>query len=248
MMSDSLLTLGTFSFEGLESPERIHLKAKQRIAVHHLGSGVSISDCLGEDCEVISFRGIFSGLIAAERIRSIDYLRLQGQPLRLTWGSQTLSVLIQEFELDYSSNLWVPYKISCYVVRSAGPGSEVQADLVIASPVTQVGDMVDLLQGTGADPTSVQTAALTALATLNYDIPSQDALAETQYLISSINEQLEALAAVLQGSSRSGNGLTLRETPWIADSVANSGTEAALVLARNRVISVVVTAEGINQQ
>src|SRR5580704_3308322 len=102
-MSTPLLTLGPFSFAGLESPEQVLLKSKQRLAVHHLGSGSTAVDSLGEDFEIASFRGVFSGINAASRIRSIEYLRLQGTPLLLTWGSKTLSVLIREFELSYSS-------------------------------------------------------------------------------------------------------------------------------------------------
>ena len=247
-MSNPLLRLGNFAFEGLESPERIHLKANQRLAVHHLGSGMSIADCLGDDCEVVSFRGIFSGKNTAERIRSVHYLRLQGLPLSLTWGSQALSVLIHDFELDYASDLWIPYRLSCYVVRSNNPGVGTQEDSISASPITQVGDIINLLRVTGANPISDQTAALGALARLNYDLPPPDALVEVQSLVISINKLLATLADTSRYRVPNSQGLLLGENPWITDIVSDSGQEAALILARNRIISIVVNAECVGKR
>ena len=66
-MSEFLLTLGSFSFQGFDSPSSILVKSKQRLAIHHLGSGFSTVDCLGEDNEVASFHGTFTGANAAAR-------------------------------------------------------------------------------------------------------------------------------------------------------------------------------------
>jgi len=244
----SLLTLGPFSFEGLESPERVHLKSKQRFAVHRLGSGLSIADNLGEDCEVASFSGIFSGVNTADRIRSIDFLRLQGTPLTLTWGSRALSVLIHQFELDYSSDVWVPYRLSCYVVRTADPNTEIMTDITSSSAVSQVADILNLLQNTSINPTSGQTAALMALATLNYDIPLPDALEEAQQLACSIENQL----AVLGDRSEDGLSVVRVLSPgrviFAANFVAASGLQIALILARNRLLNIVVTSKDVNRQ
>ena len=201
-MSTPLLTLGTFSFEGFEVAQQIRLKANQRLAVHYLGSGLSTIDCLGEDCESLAFGGTFSGSNVAERIRSIDFLRVQGQPLRLAWGSQALFVLIHKFDLDYSSTLWVPYELTCLVVRSVDPTAVCEQDTVFTSAATQVADVLSLLQSVGSSLTSDQAAALTTLAASNYDIPPQGALAITQSLINSISEQIATL----------GNGLDTRQS------------------------------------
>jgi hypothetical protein len=247
VIANSLLSLGTFSFEGLESPEQIHLKTKQRIAIHRLGSGLSIADCLGEDCETASFRGIFSGASAVDRISSLDYLRIQGMPLTLTWGSQALSVIIQEFELDYSSDLWIPYKLSCYVVRSTGTSENVSADETTATAATQVGNMLSLLNTTGINPTSGQVAATTALAMLNYDLPSPSALSQAQELVHSIDNRLARLASITPDDALTDPGSDHEQANWINAMVTNLGLRAALVLARNRLMSVVVRAESINQ-
>jgi len=240
-MSSPLLTLGPFSFEGLESPELILLKAKQRLAVHHLGSGSSITDSLGQDFETASFRGIFAGSNAATRIRSIEYLRLLGAPLPLTWGSTTLSVIIQEFELSYSSNQWVPYKLSCYVIRSRDAQAQTAPDLAFASPDTQVGDILSLLQDVDLNPTSSQIAALVELAALNYDAASPDALQQALELLSSLDNQL-ALPSFGQSTNDLGVPMSYD------DVVADVGQQAILGLARNRLINITVSAGCVNQQ
>jgi hypothetical protein len=240
-MSSPLLTLGPFSFEGLESPELIQLKAKQRLAVHHLGSGSSITDSLGQDFETASFRGIFAGSNAATRIRSIEYLRLLGEPLPLTWGSTTLFVIIQEFELTYSSNQWVPYKLSCYVMRSRDAQVLTARDLAFASPDSQTGDILDLLQDVDLIPTSAQIAALVELAALNYDTAPLDALQQAMELLGSLDNQIAS-----PSFAQNTNGLSILKS--YGDIVADMGQQAILGLARNRLINITVSAECVNQQ
>jgi hypothetical protein len=240
-VSTPLLTLGSFSFEGLESPELIRLKAKQRLAVHHLGSGASITDSLGQEFETASFRGIFSGSNASDRIRSIQYLRLLGTPLPLTWGSTTLFVVIQEFELSYSSNQWVPYNLTCCVIRSKGANAQAVPDLAFASPDTQVHDILGLLEDVALTPSPNQLTGLVELAGLNYDAAPPYALQQAMELLASLDNQI-ALESVTQTPNIvSGPGS-------YCDVVAGFGQQATLGLARNRLISITVSAECVNQQ
>jgi hypothetical protein len=246
-MPNSLLTLGAFSFEGLEAPEHIQLKAKQRLAVHHLGSGFSTIDYLGDDCETVSFRGIFSGLNTADRIRSIDYLRVLGAPQILSWNSRTLSVIIDQFELDYSSDRWIPYRLSCYVVRPINAGFEDPTDVLLTSPAKQVSDMLSLLANTPISPTPGQTEALLTLATLNFDAPPSDAVAQAQELANSIDDQLALLDDTLQDVGAIDQGLPPGDASYMVALVANYGQQAALLLGLNRAMSILTSAEGVNQ-
>jgi hypothetical protein len=245
-MSESLLTLGSFSFQGFESPDRILLKSKQRLAIHHLGSGISTVDCLGEDSEVASFRGTFTGANAPARIRSIEYLRVQGQPVALIWGSKALSVIIQAFELTYVSNQWIPYKLTCVVTGSAGLGTENLLDPISESPDTQVGDILSLLRGSYVSATSDQLAALAGLAAMNYDVASPAAIQRARELRISINSQIATLDSVLQ----SGGGLMPvaqeKLATAIVDLIAAAGQESSLVLAGNRIASLIITSLGTN--
>jgi hypothetical protein len=193
ILSNPLFILGSISFEGLEVPERVLLKTKHRLVVHKLGSGSSLIDSLGEDVEVVTFNGIFSGINAVGRIRLIEQLRSQGTPIGITWAAKTLSVIIQEFNLNYSSNQWITYQASCYVTGSANPDKILPTDEVLGSANTQADDIVGLLQGTDISPTAGQTTAIIALAALNYDIAPSDALQHANALLGSIDSQLESL-------------------------------------------------------
>ena len=245
-MPNSLLTLGPFSFEGLESPERIILASKQRLVVHHLASGMSVIDSLGEDCRIASFQGIFSGIAAPARIRLIEQLKLQGMPIPLTWGSKSLSVIIKEFELDYSSNQWISYKLRCQVIQATDQGAVALADELLASSVVQVGDLSVLLQNTDTGVTPFEAAALVELADLNYDVAPPGLLGTAQDLLGSISERIAISEADLQNNSISTSTQPLLGTDWLAYSVENLGLQAALVLARNRLTEICVRAISVN--
>ena len=246
-MSNPLLTLGPFSFLGLESPSQIYLKSSQRIAVHHLGSGRSVADALGQDCEIVTFRGIFNSTDAADRIRAINYLRDKGTPLPLTWGSRTLSVVIQKFELNYSSELWIPYKLACYVIDSIDAGTSIPMDFMLESPATQVNDILTLMKNTNLSPVSGQTAALLCLSTSNYDKAPPDALAVARKLAEVIDNQI-ALHDDESGSAISITESSSEAAVRVPSLIARLGQQAALVLARNRVLGVVVFAESMNSK
>jgi hypothetical protein len=245
-MPEPLLTLGSFSFQGFESPDRILVKNKQRLAIHHLGSGGSMVDCLGEDSGVASFRGTFTGTNAAARVRSIEYLRVQGQPVDLIWGSKTLSVIIQAFELSYVSNQWIPYKLTCVVTGSSGLGKEIAVDPTSESSDARVGDIMDLLQGSYVTTTPDQMIALTELATMNYDVAPVEAIQQITDLGALVSSEISTQGSVLQ----SGGGLASAPLEQLATAIAGlivaAGQEAALVLAGSRISSLIVTAQSTN--
>jgi hypothetical protein len=246
-MPTPLLTLGPFSFEGLESPERILLKSKQRLVVHHLGSGSSTVDSLGEDYEIVSFRGVFSGRSATARIRTIEHLKIQGNPLPLVWSSRLLSVIIHGFELNYTSARWIPYKLICYVVHPIDPLLALAADIMSASPAAQVDDIVTLLGYTMVSPLPLEITGLLELAEMNYDTPPTGALqrgrefsrrVEGRIAILELARQ-QRLSDPIQSSNANGRDLAAK--------VADAGEQANLILARGRLTDITVRAERANQ-
>jgi hypothetical protein len=240
--------MGSISFEGLEVPERVLLRTKRRLVIHSLGSGASLIDSLGEEVEVITFNGIFSGTDAIRRIRSIEFLRSQGEPVGLTWASKTLSVVIREFNLNYSSNQWITYQLSCYVVDSANSNGTPLANEVLGSANAQADDIVGLLQNTGLSPTVDQTSALVMLATLNYDIAPSDALQQANTLLESINSQLESLDQVVIYDSAGVAGRPEAQAQSFLGTVSNAGQQAALTLASYRLMNVSVRAKSVSEQ
>jgi hypothetical protein len=246
-MPTPLLTLGSFAFEGLESPERILLKSKQRLVIHHLGSGLTTIDSLGEDYEIVSFRGIFSGKNAASRIRAIEHLKTQGDPLPLVWSSRLLSVLIHGFELNYTSGRWIPYRLTCHVVHPSDPRLALASNIMSGSPAVLVNDIVTLLQYTDINPEPPHITGLLELAEMDYDMASSEALNQGRDLV----QQVETRVAVLEreGQEYRSDASQPYEAE-VSDMAALSvgvGEQANLILALGRLMEITVRAERVSQ-
>lgn len=246
-MSTALLSLGPFAFEGLESPEQIILRSKQRLIVHHLASGATITNSLGEDCETAIFEGIFAGTDAAARVQLIEGLKSMGAPLPLIWGTRSLLVIIQEFALNYISNQWIPYRLTCLVARSASQWIGMAVDELLVTPVTQVNDVIAMLASTGISATAPQTAALVELANQNYDVVPPAAMRSARPLGDMVNNKIATEELALRNNPANATELTGQEAQWLGDIVENVGLQAALVLARNQLTALFVSAASVNQ-
>jgi hypothetical protein len=111
-----------------------------------------------------------------------------------------------------------------------------------------VTDMLSLLRRSAVSPTPDQTAALVGLAALDYDTAPAVALQQAQNLLESIDGKISAL----NSSTWGGQANRLRFPPMASlqldGMIADAGQQAALVLARNRLMDISVRAEHINQQ
>lgn len=116
-MSDIILLLGPIVFKDFEVPSGITFGGGQRLAIHRLPGGTRVIDALGRDDANLTFAGIFSGSDATLRARALDELRSVGLPLPLTWDVFFYSVVIDRFEANYQNSHWIPYRISCTVLR-----------------------------------------------------------------------------------------------------------------------------------
>jgi hypothetical protein len=127
-------------FEQFEVPEEINFGGWQRIAVHRLAGGGRIIDALGPDEPEICFAGVFSGPNSVLRARSVDVLRRTGEPIPLIWDSFYYTVLVRQFGATYTSATWIPYSVSCAVVRDEAAGLiEAAVDLT----ATVLGDVMN---------------------------------------------------------------------------------------------------------
>ena len=116
-MSDFSLTLGPVAFAGFELPSSITVGGRQRLAMHRLPGGLRVIDALGPDPADIAFSGIFTGPDAADRARLLDTLRVAGATLPLAWDAFAYTVIVEQFEADYRSPWWIPYRLTCSVLR-----------------------------------------------------------------------------------------------------------------------------------
>jgi hypothetical protein len=116
-MSGVALILGPIEFHDFEVPAGINLGGTQRLAIHYLSGGMKVIDTLGRDDADISFSGSFSGSDATLRARVLDEMRVSGEMYALCWDVFLYSVVIKRFEADYRTGWWIPFRMTCAVLR-----------------------------------------------------------------------------------------------------------------------------------
>ena len=130
-MSKTLLALGPVVFRDFELPPSVSFGGKQQLVVHRLADGRKVIDSLGRDDSDISFSGVFAGSDATIRARALDELRVNGVPVPLTWDVFFYSVLVREFAAVYRNDTWIPYTLTCAVLRDEA-SSLIQATASVA--------------------------------------------------------------------------------------------------------------------
>lgn len=116
-MADVKLVLGDFTFESYEIPERIPFGGSQRLAVHQLPGGDRVVQALGRDNMPLAWSGLFLGENALARAHYVDWLRIQGKALPLSWADLSYTVVVERFECEFERFYKLPYSISCIVVE-----------------------------------------------------------------------------------------------------------------------------------
>lgn len=145
-MSDYLL-LGPVLMEGFELPQGIAWGGRQRVAVHRLPGGRRVLDSMGRDDAEISWSGMFTGDNAGYRARLVDLLRADGSVWPLTWDSFFYSVVISNFQADYQRPRWIPFRITCTVLRDEAEGLVEDALSLLASAADDLAAAGDLAPG-----------------------------------------------------------------------------------------------------
>lgn len=113
---DTVLRLGDFEFSNLEVPESIALGGDQRLAVHKSPGGARTVQAMGADHEPLQWSGLFLGGTALERAKYLDFLRVQGAPLPVTFFDSTYTVVISKFRFVVERYYKVGYSITLEVV------------------------------------------------------------------------------------------------------------------------------------
>ncbi len=169
-MSYSYLLLGPILFQDFELPPSVSWGGAQSLTVHKLPGGLRIIDAMGRDDAEITWTGVFTGSDAGLRARTVDLMRADGGLWPLTWETFFYSVIVSRFEADYRRPNWIPYRVTCTVLRDEAE-AVIQGTLSIGATILSdltAADSLDTgidLSGTTA-ATSVQGA--TTLGTSSY--------------------------------------------------------------------------------
>ena len=190
-MSDFSLTLGPVAFAGFELPSSITLGGRQRLAIHKLPGGIRIIDALGPDPADLAWSGIFTGPDAADRARILDTVRVAGLQLLLTWDAFLYTVIVQSFEADYRSPWWIPYRLTCSVLRD-------EAAALITSVLSLAPSINADLAAAGTFAIAAATAAGVLGATTAGTAANTAATAALNITMTSLDSQITATQPAIQ--------------------------------------------------
>ena len=198
-MSDTVLLLGPVVFQEFEIPPCINFGGRQRLAMHRMPDGARIVDALGRDDAQITFSGIFSGSDATLRARILDELRAGGLTLPLTWDVFFYTVMISEFHADYRNGWWIPYQITCTVLRDEA-SALIQPLVSLATAVlADIGNAASDALSAGFDLSQVQAALGAPGATIRGTAAYGTAQASLATAQSSMQASIGAADTALSG-------------------------------------------------
>jgi hypothetical protein len=179
------LLLGPILFQDFELPERVRWGGQQRLTVHNLPGGVRVIDSLGRDDSDIVWSGVFSGDDAAVRARALDLMRAEGGSWSLTWEWFFYTVVIARFDADYTRSNWIPYRVTCKVVRDE-TAAAVEATVSLATSV-----LGDLASAQGLDSTVALGGVIGSLAPAQATQPGSSAYASARADLARASQQID---------------------------------------------------------
>jgi hypothetical protein len=230
--------LGPVMFFGQEVPERIGIGGAQSLKTHQYPGGKRTLDAMGRDDAPLQWSGIMIGPNAEQRMLALDALRVAGQPLTLTFGTMSYTVVIQNFRGDYRRTNHCLYSISCVVQQdnSAQFGSAPPtASQQIAS------DAGSAVAFTPADQPSISTAVNAAQTSLA--VPGATELGTSAYTTATlavgtaqtaVNGGIASTGAVLSGLVGGPNGILGQATGFQATAAAVANMAAAADAANDQ--------------
>lgn len=212
------LLIGPILFQDFELPPSISWGGTQALHVHKLPGGTRIIDAMGRDDAPITWTGVFTGGDAGLRARAIDLMRAEGATWPLTWDTYFYTVIIERFDADFRRPNWIPYRISCTVLRD-----EAEA---LASSVLSLANSIgaDLTAADNAGSGLDLSASTAALAAIGATTRGTSTYAQAQTQINANAGQANARLAT--------TGQQLAATTDVPTATALAGQAAALATTR----------------
>lgn len=178
-LMNGALILGPVQFSAFELPAGIIFGGAQLLAVHQLPGGLRVIDAMGSSDTDVTWGGIFSGGDAALRARLLDTLRVAGAPLPLIWDGFFYTVLIRSFVAEYQNAHWLPYRISCAVLRDEARAVIATAVDLASSALSDLATAASAGFDTSAAQSALSSSGSTAMGTVAY-AQAQSAIAQGQ--------------------------------------------------------------------
>ena len=152
-MADFDLTLGGFTFQSFEVPDRIAFGADQQTKVHKLVGGQRTIDAMGRDDPDLTWEGRFTGPDALSRALQLKAMAAAGGALALAWSELSYTVVLKSFQPDFEKPFLIPYRITLEVQAdnsaSVGAAATPSLDDQLGSDFDDASDYGDVI----SDPT-----------------------------------------------------------------------------------------------
>ncbi len=225
-MAEGALLLGPILFQDFELPERVRWGGRQQLSVHRLPGGVRVIDSLGRDDADIVWSGTFSGSDAAVRARTLDLMRAEGGACPLTWDWFFFTVVIARFDADYTRPNWIPYRITCTVLRDE-TAAAVEAVVSLATSV--LGDLT-AAQGLGCGV--ALGAAIGSFGTSQATQPGSGAYVGARAALAAASQQIDSGIAATEGQL---GAVSVSDAAGLDSTAGLAGQLAAMTAARGYV-------------
>lgn len=111
------VVLGEFIFNGFEVPESITIGGQQQMTVHTVPGGERVIDVMGRADDPLEWSGVMLGPLATVRERGLREIMNRGRPVTLLFGAYYYTVVVARFVATYARDSYIPYQISCVVLR-----------------------------------------------------------------------------------------------------------------------------------
>lgn len=140
------VVVGGVSCTGIELPEKMSWGGTQALAKQVLPGGTVIVSAMGLQYKPISWSGIFEGQFALLRSSMLYAMMDAANQVLLNWNDRVYTVVVSEYHADDTKTNWIPYSVTCEVIRDeALPLLEAVTDFIGSVE----GDIADAI---GIDP------------------------------------------------------------------------------------------------
>lgn len=194
-----VVTLGPFTFNDTEVPQKMPYGGQQILAVQKMIGGARQVNTLGVDKHDIQWTGTMRSADRAERAATLAQMMASGKTFPLTWGHEYLEVVIRSFQ-PVTEAFFLTYTIVCCVVPPQKAAAK-KPDLL-----TRVAD--DAMKAVGLSPSDLPAIG-SALGQVQDAVSAVSSLVPGSSVFGKMLNATGAAQSLLTGVQSAANGSLL---------------------------------------
>jgi hypothetical protein len=159
-------------------------------------------------------------------------MRVSGLSLPLTWDVFFYTVVISQFQADYATSNWIPYKIRCTVLRDEASAAFESVLALGATVLSDVATAVAQALSAGVDVSSLQTSVSEPSAMVRDTAAYGQAQVALTYTQSSLSGAISASETVLPNSRVTSAGTAASGVASLTSAIAAAQQVSQLTVAQ----------------